>query len=54
MVINPFTRAVSAEVTVTDGVGRFEGVTGQFTLNGTLGAGAVVTWTGEGFLSFPK
>jgi len=54
MVINPFTTVVTANVTINDGVGRFEGVTGQMTLNGTLGSGAVVTWSGEGFLIFPK
>lgn len=54
MVINPSTRTVSATGNVTGGVGRFEGVTGEFTLNGTLGDYAVVTWSGEGFLTFPK
>lgn len=54
MVINPFTRVVIATGTVTGGVGRFEGVTGEFTLNGTLDDYAVVTWSGEGFLTFPK
>ncbi len=54
MVINPFTRTVNTNGTINGGAGRFEGVTGQFTLNGTLGDFAVVTWSGEGFLSFPK
>lgn len=54
MTINPFTRAVSCNVNIIGGTGRFEGATGQLTLNGSLGSGSVVTWSGEGSISFPK
>jgi len=54
MVINHSTFEVSCDITINDGVGRFEGVTGELTLNGFLDSNIVVTWSGEGFLNFPK
>jgi hypothetical protein len=54
MTIYTTTGVVHADGIVDDGEGKFEGVTGKFTLNGSLGSGSVVTWSGEGSLSFPK
>jgi len=44
--------SVIMDITVTGGTGRFEGVTGQTICNGSLNG--VVTFCGEGFLTFPK
>jgi len=52
MIVNIDDQSVIMNITITDGVGRFEGVTGQLTCTGSLDG--VVTFTGEGYLSFPQ
>ena len=52
MTVNIDDKSVIMDITVTGGVGRFEGVTGQLTCTGSLNG--VVTFSGEGFLNFPK
>ena len=44
--------SVIMDINVTDGTGRFEGVTGQITCTGRLNG--VVTFCGEGSMNFPK
>jgi hypothetical protein len=53
MIVNIVTQDVILNITVTGGVGRFEGVTGQMTLNG-IHTESGIPVSGEGFLSFPK
>jgi hypothetical protein len=52
MIVNIDDKSVIMYITITDGMGRFEGVTGQVTCTGSLNG--VVTFSGEGFMSFPK
>jgi hypothetical protein len=52
MTVNIDDKSVIMDITVTGGVGRFEGVTGQLTCTGSLHN--VVTFCGEGSMSFPK
>jgi hypothetical protein len=52
MIVNIDDKSVIMNITVTDGVGKFEGVTGQMVCKGSLNG--VVTFCGEGFMNFPK
>lgn len=45
---------MTGEVIIIGGVGKYFGVTGKVALSGTLNPGMDVTFTGEGYLSFPK
>jgi hypothetical protein len=53
MTVNLVTNAVNLNITVTGGVGMFEGATGQMTLTGTHTESGIPI-KGEGLLSFPK
>jgi hypothetical protein len=52
MTVNIVDYSVVMDITITGGVGRFEGVSGQVTCKGSISD--VVTFCGEGFITFPK
>jgi len=53
MIVNIATNAVTLNITVTGGVGRFDGVTGQAEFTGVHTESGIPV-SGEGFMSFPK
>jgi hypothetical protein len=53
MTVNIVSNDVILNITVTGGVGRFEGATGQMTLTGIHTEGGIPV-SGEGFMNFPK
>jgi hypothetical protein len=53
MIVNIVSNDVILNITVTGGVGRFEGATGQMTLTGIHTEGGIPV-SGEGLMNFPK
>jgi hypothetical protein len=53
MTVNLVTQAVILNITITGGVGIYEGATGQLTFNG-IHTESGIPVSGEGFLNFPK
>lgn len=54
MIINIVTNRAILDVSITDGDGMFEGVTGHVTMTGNHEGDGVVTFSGEGYMSFAK